>query len=38
MGALVKTQAFRDLNIGVAFDEGLADPGEAYLAHYAGEY
>lgn len=31
----IKTQEFKDLNVGVAIDEGVAKPTEEYYFYYA---
>ena len=35
MELLIKTDFFKNLNIGFALDEGLANPGEEYMLYYS---
>ena len=35
MELLIKTEFFKNLNIGFALDEGLANPGEEYMLYYS---
>ena len=35
MELLVKTDFFKNLNVGFALDEGLANPGEEYMLYYS---
>ena len=36
MKALLKTDQWKEMNIGFALDEGLANPNDAYRVYYAG--
>ena len=35
MELLIKTDFFKNMNIGFALDEGLANPGEEYMLYYS---